>query len=623
MRRGTTGCSFALMRTPLWVALPPLASLVLAGCSGAVDKAGGKPAPAPRKTVVLSLAVRGDPWEVDSFVSEVSRLSHGTIRIAVKPRWRYGQATYEKGLIGDVRAGKADLAAAESNAWDSAGVTSLRVLGAPLLIDSYALQDRVLRSSVIPKMLRGLRPLGLVGLGVLPGQFPRPLGVTHRLLGNADYAGERIGVQQSLVGTVTMRALGAKPVWLGGRATIAGLDGIAEPISWINGSRYDRVARYLTTNVVPWARPIVVFANRAALGRLTPAQRRVLERAATDAVGGQTRVVAEFERSDTAALCAHKRVRFLAAQPTDLTSLRVAARRVDAQLERDPLSRAFFAEVEALRARLGASPTVLPSCGQGRPVSAPGAATPLDGVYELTVAPRDLPPAQRLPEAYGSWQLVLDRSRFRFTERNDHADWIADGRVRVSGDRMSWTMDDIFGVGPHGTPDRIPLRTGETVHFRVRYVGDTLALVAADAKKALLALTQRPLARVAAAPSQQPLQNPAAIQGTWVTNATGADLVAYGEDPAAIPDNTGPLRLTVHGRRCRWTQHAPDGVHWGVGTCRFAGDTLEFDNTRTDENPEPPPFFLHWSVFHDRLTFRQAPGLSPETWAFHPWRRIG
>jgi TRAP-type transport system periplasmic protein len=621
MRSGTTGCSFALMRTPLWVALPLLASLLLAGCSGAVDKAGGKPAQG-RKTIVLSLAVRGDPWEVESFVGEVVRLSHGTIRIAVKPRWRYGQARYEKGLIGDVRVGKADLGAAESNAWDSVGVTSLRVLGAPLLIDSYALQDRVLRSTVISEMLRGLRPLGLVGLGVLPGQFPRPLGVTHRLLGHADYAGERIGVQQSLVGTVTMRALGAKPVWLGGTATIAGLDGIAEPISWINGSRYDRVSRYLTTNVVPWARPIVLFANRAALARLTPAQRRVLERAATDAVGGQTKVVAEFERSDTAALCAHRRVRFLAARPADLTSLRVAARQVDDQLERDPLSRAFFAEVEALRTLLGASSTVLPSCGQGRPVSAPGAATPLDGVYELTVAPRDLPPSQRLPEAYGSWQIVLDRSRFRFTERSDRADWIADGRVHVSGDGMTWTVDDIFGVAPHLTPHRFPLRTGETVRFRWQSVGDTLALVAADAKKALPALTMRPLARVAAAPRQQPLENPAAIQGTWVTNPTGADLVAYGEDPAGIPDNTGPLRLTVRGHHCRWTQHAPHGVRWGVGTCRFAGDTLEFDNARTDAGG-PVPFFLHWSVFHDRLTFRQAPGLSPETWTFHPWRRVG
>jgi len=33
--------------------------------------------------------------------------------------------------------------------------------------------------------------------------------------------------------------------------------------------------------------------------------------------------------------------------------------------------------------------------------------------------------------------------------------------------------------------------------------------------------------------------------------------------------------------------------------------------------------FLHWSVFHDRLTFRRAPGFSPEVWAYHPWRKVG
>jgi TRAP-type C4-dicarboxylate transport system substrate-binding protein len=620
MRRWSTGCSFALMRTPLWVALPLLASLALAGCNGAVDKAGGKPA---RKVTVLTLALAGDPsWEVSGFADEVSRLSHGTIRIAVGPRRRSGQVAYENGLIRDVRAGKLDLGAAGSRAWDSVGVSSFRALGAPLLIDSYALQDRVLRSSMIPEMLRALRPLGLVGLGVLPGQLPRPLGVTHPLLSRADYAGRRIGVQQSLVAGTTMRVLGATPVWFADRATIARLNGIELPISWIQGNRYDRVAKSLTTNVVPWAQPIVVFANRAVLARLSSAQRRVLERAATDAVSGQTKVVAEFERSDTAALCAHGRLRFLAARPADMTGLRRAARPVYEQLERDRLTRRFIEQVEAMRARLASRVSVLPSCGGGRLLSAPGSATPLDGVYELTVAPRDLPPSQRLPEAYGSWQLVLDRGRFRFTQRSDHADWIAHGRVRLSGGRMTWAVDDALDVGPHGTPDGIPLRRGETLRFRWRHSGDALALAATDKQPALPALALRPFARVAAAPSQQPRENPDAIQGVWVSNATGADLVAYGVDPAAIPDNTGPLRLTVRGRYCRWTQHAPDGVHWGVGTCRFAGDTLEFDNARTDANPAQMPFFLHWSVFHDRLTFRQAPGFSPETWTFHPWRRV-
>src|SRR6516162_4114615 len=97
-----------------------LVAMLLAGCAGpGVNKAGGQ---AARPPVVLTLAnPLGSSEEVDGFVGEVARLSGGTIRIDVRSRWRYGQVAFESGLIGDVRAGKADLAVAGSRAWDSVG----------------------------------------------------------------------------------------------------------------------------------------------------------------------------------------------------------------------------------------------------------------------------------------------------------------------------------------------------------------------------------------------------------------------------------------------------------------------------------------------------------------------
>jgi TRAP-type C4-dicarboxylate transport system substrate-binding protein len=618
MRRRSTGCSFVLMRTLLWAALPLVASLSLAGCSGAMDKAGGKPKPAPRKATVLSLAVATDPWEVNAFAEPVSRLSRGTLRIVVKPRWRYGQARYERGLIGDVRAGRVDLGAAESSAWDSVGVSSFHALGAPLLIDSYALQAQVLESSMIPEMLRGLRPLGLVGIGVLPGQLPRPLGVSRPLLSPSDFAGARIRVQQSLIGDETLRVLGARPRWIAGGAPIAGLDGIAEPISWIEGGHDDRVARYLTTNVVLWARPIVLFANKAVFAKLTASHRRALEQAASDAVTGQTNGDLEFERADAGVLCADRRLRFPVARPADLALLRRAVRPLYQQLEKDPRTRRFIAQIETMRARLRASQSVVPSCGAGVSVSSPGVATPLDGVYAVTITPRDLRSPQQLPEEYGSWQIVLDRGRFRLTERSDQADWFAQGVVRVSGDEMTWT---VAGADGNRAPDGVPLRGGERLRFRWRRQGNALSLVS-EAKPVLAALVARPLVRVGDAPGQQPLENPAAIQGTWVTNVSGADIIAHGGHKADIRDSTGPLRLTVRGNDCRWTQHARDGDHSGVGICRFAGDTFEFDTTPVSS--ASLPMFFHWSVYHDRLTFRRAPGwFSIWNWTFHPWRKVG
>jgi hypothetical protein len=135
----------------------------------------------------------------------------------------------------------------------------------------------------------------------------------------------------------------------------------------------------------------------------------------------------------------------------------------------------------------------------------------------------------------------------------------------------------------------------------------------------LAALVARPLVRIGGAPGQQPLENPAAIQGTWVSNPTAADVTAHHGDPGSIADNTGPLRLTVEGDRYRWIQHAPDGDNSAVGTCRFAGDTVEFDGAASDSTP----MFLHWSVYHDRLTFRTTPGLTAESWTYHPWHKVG
>src|SRR5215470_17384117 len=129
-----------------------LAGLALiGGCTGpGLDKAGGRQA---RQPAVLTLAnFDGNSGELDGFANNVARLSGGTMQVDIEYHWRQGQAGSETGLIGDVRAGKADLGVVGSPAWDSAGVSSFRALGAPLLIGSYALQDRVLRSPMMGQM---------------------------------------------------------------------------------------------------------------------------------------------------------------------------------------------------------------------------------------------------------------------------------------------------------------------------------------------------------------------------------------------------------------------------------------------------------------------------------------
>jgi TRAP-type C4-dicarboxylate transport system substrate-binding protein len=427
-----------------------LAGLVLAlvtGCTGpGWDKAGGTQAPEP---VVLTLAnFMGDSGELTGFANEVQRLSDGAMRIDIKGRWRLGQAGFETGLIGDVRAGKADLGVTGSEAWDSVGVTAFRALDAPLLIDSYAVQERVVRSPMIGQMLAGLRPLGLDGIGVLPGPLRQPLGIARPLLGPSDYAGLTIGIQESLVADATMRALGARPAWFTSDGPIAGLGGIEQQISQIQWDNYDKAGKYLTANVSLWPQPLALFANAKTWATLTPVQQRVLSQAVTDDQVAETQFVSDNERSDTAILC-RRGLRFLTASPADLAALRQAVQSVYGQLERDPQTLRYIRQIEAMSEGVPAEP--VPRCGQTAPLAEN--AGPLDGVWRFTTTATDLraagaPQSDIVPENYGTYTFVFDRGRFAFTQEDRQACTWGYGTFMLNATRMEWLFTDGGGIAP-------------------------------------------------------------------------------------------------------------------------------------------------------------------------------
>jgi TRAP-type C4-dicarboxylate transport system substrate-binding protein len=151
---------------------------------------------------------------------------------------------YEAATIRDLRRGRAGLAFAGSRAWDGFGARSLRALSAPLLIDSYPLQERILSSGLVDTMLEQLRPQGLVGIGILPGSIRRPLGIAHPLAAPSDYKGLRIGTQQSRMADATLRTLGARPqrlpaavsAWRGSTASSTALPQ-SRPSAWMPMAR--------------------------------------------------------------------------------------------------------------------------------------------------------------------------------------------------------------------------------------------------------------------------------------------------------------------------------------------------------------------------------------------------
>jgi len=474
-----------------------LAALTLiAGCAGpGWDKAGG---PQARKPVVLTLAnFLGDSGDLEGFAGQVQRLSAGALRIDIESRWRQHQVNFETGLIGDVQAGKADLGAVGAEAWALVGVNDFRALNAPLLIDSYTLQARVLRSPIIGQMLGGLRPAGLTGIGVLPGPLRKPLGITRPLLSPSDYAGLTIGTQESRVADATMRALGARPVWFGSEAPVARLGGIEQQVSQIQDTGYDQAGKYLTANVSLWPRPLVLFANGKAWAALTPDQRAVLRQAVTADLTAETQVVRDNEQIDTAILC-RRGVRFLTAAPADLTALRRAVRPVYHQLERDPQTRGYLQQIEAMGKGVSAQPA--PGCAQIPQLA--GTAGPLDGVWQFTSTPANLraigtPQGDIVPENYGTYTIVIDRGRFAFTQEDRRACTWGYGTFTVHGNQFEQLFTDGGGIAP----DDAANKPGELFTFRWSLYRGVLTLYPVNGGASPPNLLTQPWTKISPIPS--------------------------------------------------------------------------------------------------------------------------
>src|SRR5215210_6082042 len=126
---------------------------LLAGCdSDSSDRAGGEK-PAKARVLVMANA-NGELGELEAFDEAVRRVSGGRLKI----KWlnEYGKGrdgNAEVNLIRDVSAGKADLGWAGTRVFDELGDPAFNPLHAPMLIDSYELEEKVLADGLVDPML--------------------------------------------------------------------------------------------------------------------------------------------------------------------------------------------------------------------------------------------------------------------------------------------------------------------------------------------------------------------------------------------------------------------------------------------------------------------------------------
>lgn len=443
--------------TPLTLTAATICSVIIAGCGGA-SKAGS--APANTHPIVLHMSNELDAQHpLDIYAREVERLTHGAVRIDVGSNAYRGQPDSEQRIIADVRDGRAQMGWVGSRVLDVLGDRRFQPLTAPLLIDSYGLEQRVMQQrGLITPMVASLRSLGVVGVGVLPGVMRRVLGITRPIRRPADLHGQVVGIPRSELEAQTVRTLGGIPRTFGPMAQDTGLDALESQLNAIYGNLYFKHASGVTSNLVLWPRPLVLIINRSVYARLTGAEQRALGEAAQQVVPQFTAYARADDEAGLQGLCrAH--VPFVRA---DVSAFRAALRPVY-----DRLAGAQLAQIESLKR--GAPSEPAPSCAATHG-SARSGPTLLEGVFRKTLTPAQA--HSNVPENFGTMVRVFDRGRFAQTQHSPKSCYWVYGRYVIDGTRITFTVTDGGGV----TPTNAGGKPGETVPLHWRLFRNQLLL---------------------------------------------------------------------------------------------------------------------------------------------------
>jgi TRAP-type C4-dicarboxylate transport system substrate-binding protein len=449
-------------------------AIVLGACGGSAAKVGGSEKAEP---VVLTFASNngGLPSQVGAYLDEVEQRAGGTLQIEYVGDWRQGEPDQEIGLIRDVQAGKVEMAWVGARAFDSLGVTSFQALVAPFLVDSYELQDRVFAAGIPARMLEGLAPMDLTGIGVLPGPMRQMAGVDHPFTRPADFDRAVVGTSGGDLALQTLRSLGATPRVVPAETSLDGLDGLDYQLAAIYGNRYYEAATHVTGNLNLWPRPLVIVIDSARFAELSDEQQAILRDAAEAAIAPASEATRAEEAEGGSGLCSVG-ITVVDASDADRAALLEAVAPVYAELEEDSVTRSFLEEIRTVKAQTAApAESLVCPAGAGGSVAAP---TPIDGVWRVTTTADELLAAgdpESMAENYGSWAYVFAGGRFAFTQESEDACTWAYGTYTVDGDRVEWEFIDGGGIAPNNAANK----PGEFFVFEWSRYHDTLTLAAA------------------------------------------------------------------------------------------------------------------------------------------------
>lgn len=366
---------------------------------GTGDKAGG-----PGEPVTLRMAtVNGDldfTPQIQYFLDRVAELSDGNVQIEMVYEVGDFGPDAEQQVVRGVAEGEFDLGFTGTQGYEALGAENFVALSAPMLIDSYALEDAVIESGVTDQMLKGLEEIGVTGLGVLAGALRKPVAVDEPLVSPAEWEGITFGTFNSEGQAEAVRALDATPMKVVGDSRDKALeegtiDGFESSILAYRFNGQEKAAPYVAANVNLWPQTIAVVGNPDALADLTGEQRGWLEQAARDAAERSTALVDTDARYLEESCEAG--ARFALASEADLAALEGALAPVYVTLQQDQATQGFIEQILEIKRSTPSAPSLsIPSdCIGEAPVQASGQATKgsapayLNGSYRYVLTQED------------------------------------------------------------------------------------------------------------------------------------------------------------------------------------------------------------------------------------------
>src|SRR5215212_3872950 len=354
-----------LSRCTTVTALAALA-MASAGCS-AVDRAGGKAAD-PVTILTMAQANDGVPTQLQAWANLVKKDSGGSVMIQFRNNWRNDETANETGTISDVEAGKVDLGWVGVRAFDLMGDTDFQALLAPMLVDSHELQGKVFEAGIPDEMLAGVSDLGVSGVAVLPGPMRKVLGITKPFRAPRDFAGTVVGMQRSELSRKSLEALGATTKAEPSGASLDGLDAYEQQLASINGNGYVSEAKYVTSNLNLWPRPLAIIGNSDAIAALTDSQRAALKNASAAAVPAALDASRNEDAGAADELC-QQGMRMVDASDARLAALIKAEQPVYDEIAADADSAGWLERIRALKRSVSVSPDTA-SCDETSSTSA-------------------------------------------------------------------------------------------------------------------------------------------------------------------------------------------------------------------------------------------------------------